>query len=345
MSISPSPAALIEFDRHVSDDLESALERGGSLRPLVDLGLADPRVDVQLRRRGSTSWASFYCGLTSILDVVERGGKLVFKAHPTHQAAGAFDAEWSSAASIDGAQERISMVASYLTRLLLPGGVSQRYTDGEGALQTAIARVVSSEFGVFQREVVPSFPSEAIRDQLVDPLMERMWSAIESHPEQDKWWPGVRDRGAKPRSGLEIDLLGIDRMGRLLVIEAKPSDELKGLAWAPGQVRLYSEVMAMWLENDPAAPDHINEMVDQRARIGLSTASHHVPTNGSIRIVPVVAVGPTQPSSIAMDRMREVHKALSTVPPQSSQIDLLEIWRHDALGQRRSVTVPDPSRV
>lgn len=182
----------LAFNRQVSADLESALSPGGILRPLVDLALADPRMDVQLRRNKSVSWVSFYCGLTSILDVVEKGGQFRFAAHLTHQAKGRFNTEWLSYAPAKDGARRAAEVAVYLRRMLAPGGVSTRYTAKEGALQASIARLVSDEFGVFQREAVVSFPSKVIRTQVVEPFQNQIWAAIQAVEVPAKWWPGGR---------------------------------------------------------------------------------------------------------------------------------------------------------
>lgn len=282
---------------------------------------------------------SFYCGLTSVLDIVERGGRISFKAHPTHAKAGKFEPEWRTASPIGDQHQRITAVQAYFARMLAPDKVSTRYTSREGQVQTSISRAASGDFGVFQREAVPSFPSVDARNALVDPLVARSRAAMAAQGKQPDWWPGVRDRGKQSRPGLETDLLGIDSAGRLLVIEVKPSDEIKGLAWAPGQVRLYSEVMAAWLENDEGAAALIDEMADQRARIGLPTASHRVSTTEQIRVVPVVAAGPSPLRPVGMDRLSEVHQALTSAPPLSELIDPAEVWQFDAAGTRVDVTV------
>ena len=100
--------------------------------------------------------------------MVERAGQLRFKAHLTHRGAGSFVDEWSSPVSIAVAQARVPSVKEYLARMLRPAKVNQRYTSTEGAIQTAISRRVSDDYGVFQREAVVSFPSEAIRTQIVE---------------------------------------------------------------------------------------------------------------------------------------------------------------------------------
>lgn len=327
------------FNRVVSAALETALVPTGALRPLVDCGLADPRVDVQLRTQGSTSWATLYCGLTSVLDIIESKGRFRLRAAEKHKGKGKFDEEWTAAVPIVDLQASTAAVLGYLGRILDKDGVDARYTNSEGQVQTDISRAPADDFGMFQREALPSFRSTSERTNFVDPLLDREWDAMQAADERPDWWPGVRDNGKKSRSGLETDLVGIDNQGRLLVVEVKPSSEVKGLAWAPGQVRLYSEVLAAWASTDPEAASSINGMADQRERLGLPVTAHRVPTNAPIRILPVIAVGPTPMKALYRDRMQRVHDQLMSAPLVfGSVIDPVELWEFDEHGVRTKVT-------
>ena len=245
---------LVSFDRTVSATLEGALLPGGELEWLMDaLSAAPVALDVQLRAdsRRSHSWVSVYAGLTSVLDVHESGGQFRLEAHTTHRVAAGFHSSWRSAQPAAALTKARSRISEYLTRILAPGAVDVRYTGREGRVQTLISTAASDAFGVLQREAVPAFTSAPLRDRLVDPLKQRILSAVAPGPQPPAWWPGVRDRGAPVRLGLETDLMGIDHHGRLLVIEVKPADTVEGITWAPGQARLYAEVFALWLELDP----------------------------------------------------------------------------------------------
>jgi hypothetical protein len=157
----------------------------------------------------------------------------------------------------------------------------------------------------------------------------------------------VRDRGALVRLGLETDLMGIDHQGRLLVIEVKPADAVEGITWAPGQARLYAEVFALWLELDPNASVALAHMAAQRRRLSLPAPSWALPEQSKIRIVPVIAIGDGKRSPQALVRLVKIHTALQASPSLSSRLDPLEVWHHDATGQRehqwRPGTDPTPS--
>ena len=207
--------------------------------------------------------------------------------------------------------------------------------------------LTADAFGVLQREAVPAFTSAPLRDHLVVPLQQRILTAVAPGPQSPAWWPGVRDRGAPVRLGLETDLMGIDHQGRLLVIEVKPADAVEGITWAPGQARLYAEVFALWLELDPNASVALAEMAAQRRRLSLPAPSWTLPEQSKIRVVPVIAIGDGKRSPQALDRLVKIHNALCGSRSLSSRLDPLEVWHHDATGQReyqwRPGTDPTPS--
>jgi hypothetical protein len=71
--------------------------------------------------------------------------------------------------------------------------------------------------------------------------------------------------------GPKADLLGVDDAGRLLVIEAKPPDELKGIVWAPVQLRFCSRLFAMLYQNVHYV-EVLEAMLDQRVALELTAA-------------------------------------------------------------------------
>jgi hypothetical protein len=97
------PWADLRFDRVASQDLMAELEEGGQFHDLLERRVKSEIADVQLRReqRGKRSWASLYIGLTSVLDLDERGGQFRLRAHATHKKAGQFDETWATWQSAD----------------------------------------------------------------------------------------------------------------------------------------------------------------------------------------------------------------------------------------------------
>lgn len=324
------------FDRVVSDELLDAVRPGGGFDTLVERRNTASTVglDVQLRRdqRGTQSWASLMLGLTNVLDLFEQNGRYWLRAHRTHQQAGGFDPAWSSPRSAAELPALRSDVQGYLDRILGPGGVDSSHVSREGKVQAAMCSMASAEYGVVQREAAISFASQPIKDGIVVPRAAAITDTVRrATPPGAPWWPGVRDRGVMPSLGTETDVLAFDSAGRLLVIEVKPAEEIKGLAWGPAQVRLYADLFASWLDaDDGLARDRLTVMADQRRALGL--LGDRWRPSSELRVLPVLAIGTGQMSREAMPRISAIAQALESVHWSSERVDPFEVWLLDDTG-------------
>jgi hypothetical protein len=147
----------------------------------------------------------------------------------------------------------------------------------------------------------------------------------------------VRDKGADPRLGEEVDFLAVDELGRLLVVEAKPAEALAGIGWGPAQVRFYAELFARLLDQDNDAVGVLNAMLEQRVTLGL--ASPLVPLVAPVAVVPVLAIGAGTVSPQAHDRLAGVAGVLEAVPRHRS-VQPLEVWTLDQQGRPVSISLP-----
>jgi len=331
------------FDRVVSDALLTELGENGRFHDLIRRRAARPTIaDLQLRReqRGRRSWVSLYIGLTSVLDLDERAGLFRLRAHPTHKKAGQFNADWGRWQDAGALASQWGGVDAYLDRLLADEGIAPRLFQREGVVQAALTSGQSPSYGAVQREAVVSFSSEAAKQSLIAPIQDQIWKAVAEDGRDDPWWPGVRDHGVLPALGNEADLVAVDSRGRLLVIEAKPSDELKGITWAPAQVRLYAEVFAALVEANPATSDLLNEMATQRASLSLLDPAWTFGPTWDLRVVPVVAIGGWPLSPVALERVAAIVAALDASPPLSARLDPLEVWFLNSTGHPSTIWMP-----
>jgi hypothetical protein len=129
------------FDRRVSTALFDQLTAGGCFAGLLGLRAEwAGRADLQLRAsRQPGCHASFYVGLTSVLDVYEAKGRFALRAHRTHRGAGGFDPEWASYGGAFDWVERWPLVEDYLRRLVAGGKIDRRWLDKEGVVQAVVA--------------------------------------------------------------------------------------------------------------------------------------------------------------------------------------------------------------
>lgn len=138
----------------------------------------------------------------------------------------------------------------------------------------------------------------------------------------EKWWT------PPARLGDECDALAVTPDGKLLVIEIKPGDSLKGITWAPAQVQHYANLFQAWInEPNPGSPspkDVLAGMVEQRVEVGLLPSTARVTFTDLIEVVPVVAVGPGA-KPIAWNRLREVAERIEAMGKSGSAIQLWDV--------------------
>lgn len=331
------------FNRVVSDALMQELGEGGRFHEFVARALDEADVvDVQLRRepRGRRSWATLYVGLTSILDLDERAEQYRLRADATHRAKGGFAPGWNTWQSASHLAASWPQISKYLDTLLAGGGVANRLWEREGVVHAALCSGRSDAYTAVQREARVSAASTAASLALASTWRQAIYNGIRGAGRTDPWWPGVRDHGEDPPLGLKADLIGVDPLGRLLVVEAKPSTELKGLTWGPAQVRIYAEQFAALLDDNDEAGALLNKMAHQRHQLGLSGPPFRFADQESLRVVPVLAIGAGPRSPVALDRLQQVAEALQAIPPANGRIDPLEVWLLDPTGHPVTIWRP-----
>lgn len=228
----------LRFDRRVSGALLAALRDPTALGPLLDYAAQwSWLLDVQLRRasKGHGGWATLYGGLTGVLHVHERAGLFRLDAHTRWRTAGGFQDGWATWRPLPALVEDLDDVLRYVDTVFT--GLPDRHWGAEGIVHAAICKRRSSGYRVIQREASPSFRSQTVKDGVLLPLHQRIQHTVTASGRADPWWPGMAGGGTVPPMGTSADVLAVDDEGRLLVIEAKPSTALKGIVWAPAQVR------------------------------------------------------------------------------------------------------------
>ncbi|MFN8035390.1 MAG: hypothetical protein U0V73_05605 [Acidimicrobiia bacterium] len=322
----------MEFNRRVSETLMEALAPDGFAASLIATRSSNPgRFDVQLRRNrsGLRSWASLYAGLTTILDVDEQNGLFRLRAHPTHRKAGGFNSDWHSPQTRSELAAAWPAVMQYVTAA--DAAVARRHVQAEGAVHAALCSGAADEYFVIQREASIAFDNESGKERICTELVDPIYAAVGEASDGEPWWPGVSDGGRRQALGTGLDILAIDRSGRLLAIEAKPANALAGIVWGPAQVRFYAELFARLLSTNTDSIGHLEAMLAQRITLKLTSTDAPETLSEPRVVVPVLAIGPGLISAVARSRMTSVALAVERAEG-SATIAPLEVWRLDDHG-------------
>lgn len=318
--------SLPRYDRRVPQELVDAL----ATRPMHELvelvldqfGRANA-LDLQLRARpgASDAWATLYVGHTQVLGVYHgpRGFWLIGQregAFGGRLDASLFDEAWERPQPREQLVESWGRVMDYVRAAI--EAVPDRYKK-EGVLQAQLARPRGdAEFAAIDRESIVSFPGESSR--ILEQERARVMAARDTLRETQPWV------SEKKGFGDEVDLLAVDRQGRVLIVEAKDGADTTGLGLALAQVGLYRRLFARWVDVCSEAASILTGMLEQRRALGLapdgaySVADPVTPEN----LVPVIAIRPkVKNATVANERMVEVRNALEG---QGVELPGLQIW-------------------
>jgi hypothetical protein len=187
----------------------------------------------------------------------------------------------------------------YLNKVL-PVIEKSRWFGKEGTVQTAVTRLAHDGMTVFDREACPSFTDTAEKTNVMAKEAALLNAGLSG---QEKWW-------AIPRLGEECDAVALDRHGRMLAVEVKPSTaNAKSIVWAPLQAAYYARLFQRWIESDPGHAKAIDGLIQQRTRLGLTTTGPHT-AGQPLDVVPMVIIGGGDPTKEVLRRCREVRSRI-----------------------------------
>ena len=312
----------IRYDRRVAQDFLAHFMKGGVAYSLTEYaGKARYPVDLQMRHNPKTGvdHASLYVGLTSVLNVMAKPKpvpSLSLDAHKTwSEGPYGFDLSWRSASPIGSWKSQWIHVEEYLEKVIPSASVSHGRT--EGAVQAAASAFSDGSRVMLDREVTPHFLNTQVKNSVLGPISKELADALSrSRPVP----------GKPPGSfGAECDLLALDRRGRLLAVEVKPS--VSSLVWTPAQATMYSRVLQAWVDDDsgesPGWQAVVTGMLQQRRQLGLAPRiSIDLPERPVV--VPVIAVQ-RGASTELISRLWKVQEALLAEGVGDPSLEVYEV--------------------
>jgi hypothetical protein len=267
------------YDRRADEHFLRLFEAQGLFRTVTEYARkARYPIDLQFLRNPKTSaqHASVYVGLTTVLDIHWKPGKVKLAAHPTWQLSG-FDPGWASWTSIDDLGAWIDAVEVYLDAVIPKAAAGSAAV--EGAVQAAVSSFASDRLVMLDREVQLHFRDMPTKQRVLGEVSADLLSALGSAPVS----------GSRPVSfGGECDLLAVDRTGRLRAVEVKPRG-VSSIVWAPAQTIVYARLLSKWRRHDPDAVKIVDGMIEQRSLLNLVSDRPPAPSDRP-EVVPMLAI-------------------------------------------------------
>ncbi|MDH4118424.1 MAG: hypothetical protein OEW30_13650 [Acidimicrobiia bacterium] len=320
---------MLSMDRRVPESLTASLQNDGVLHGVLRFVFEDRSVrDLQLRAllgdaAAGRGTASVYVGMSAVLsvDVSQRG--LRFQTHQSYRGRAPVNLPWNE--WLD--EETVSGTARHVEAFLewSASAVDERWIRKEGRVHAALAAHDGGTFMPVNREVSVGFDSTPERDLWTASVLAEMEARLHGDS-------GVATKG---RFGTGLDILGVDRRGRVLAIEAKPAGAAAGIRRGPLQVWVYAQMMRDWATQQADAPAVISGMAQQRHRLGLCEPAldPHLP----VLIVPVLAIGEGKVNSRALADARSLGERLSS--GSGTGIEPMELWLLGEHGRVESLEV------
>lgn len=300
------------YNRSLSKEFSALIEPKGQLRWLFDFVKQRSDLDFLIGRSGQRGrekdWISIYRGLTRIVrftntisrevvhvDAAEKYKKLepgIFgrKRFPLDNRAGLVSL-------IDKISKDPKLIGSYDNH-------KEGYYQNELSRKYGICGSASSEFVIVDKEAVVGYENMAEKDSVFGSLRTKYKQLHESisNEHSKRYVKYSQNRSA----GNELDFLGVDTSGNILLIEYKhgrDSQNTAGIYMSPLQIGLYYDIFSK-LDN-PDLLRAVTQMIRQKQKIGLIHPDWRLPKlNGNI--IPVLIISYYNYNSTAKEKYGEI---------------------------------------
>jgi hypothetical protein len=295
------------YDRTLSPDFASLLERNGALRWLFHFVWGRDDLDFLVGKSGNTQWISVYRGLSRMVTVspTAKGG-IKYDAAEAYKE---MDPSLFGAVTKDDIRD-VSGRLEALRESIANDKKYNRYfnNEKEGFYQNKLSRAAGiraaadSEFVVVDKEAVIGYRDAKVKQAKLGGSRQRYrdiqakLSKIDSNP--------YGANLTKKALGNELDFLAVDRSGNILLIEYKHGTNTSGIYLSPLQIGLYYDIFTTHIDRDHLC-ESVCKMFRQKQQIGLIHSAWKMPTLSG-KILPVLIISEYNSNSCAKEKFGEV---------------------------------------
>lgn len=269
-------------------------------------------------------WISIYRGLSRIVKITKSRGLNKFKltAHEKYVAEepGLFEKDM-----IEDYQEEVMkpQLISLIKKVELNKKID--FYKKEGVGQTLFSKSYglnnknNHDFLIFDKEVVIGFENKMVKDEYLGKLKQKYQQFLIKLPDEYGTTKNQKSLGT------ELDFLGIDKDGYIMVVEFKDGSSTSGIYLAPCQVAMYLEIIKdNFNENPKNAESNIFKIIHQKKLAGLLPEDWKVPQK-IIGFKPIIITYNLKRNSTAIAKYNDVLSKLNSFLSNGLLKDI-ELW-------------------
>lgn len=294
------------YKRVLKDSTIDLLKQNGQLRWLFEFVKSHKELDFLVGKNNRKEWISVYRGLSRIFIILPNGQNICIDGDQKYQD---LQPDLFGIRSIN--QPFQTEIKSLINKISAQAQFDRYYNNKkEGYYQNILSRRFgicgssSDEFVILDKEVVIGYKDEAEK-QLILGTMQSKYKALQC--EFSQHYPEAYGKDLSKKSvGNELDFLGLDKHGNLLVIEYKHGTNTSGIYLSPLQIGLYLDIFNAYIARfSQELQSTIFKMLKQKQEIGLINSDWIAPA--SIKeVIPVLIISACNYRSCAKQKYSEI---------------------------------------
>lgn len=294
------------YNRAISKEFASLLEKKGELRWLFDFVKNHSELDFLIGKNNSKEWISIYRGLTRIVSIspskettIQISGagkykKIVPNLYGRKQTNENFQNDIELL--IDQIEQERSFDRYFNNK-------KEGYYQNELSRKFGIYGSPDSAFVIIDKETVIGYEDAAEKNSIFGSiqLKYKRLQKLVSEEDPERFGKDLENKTI----GNELDFLALDKAGNILLIEYKHGNNTSGIYLSPLQIGLYFDIFTKYPK--PDLESAVLEMLEQKKKIGLINPAWKVPDTIK-EIIPVLIISEYDEKSSAKAKFAEILK-------------------------------------
>lgn len=292
------------YNRTISTDLAKLISPDGQLRWLFEFVKSRNDLDFLIQKNKSKECISIYRGLTKILSIQLRGKQSLIKISGDKKYKNLcpelFEEKNSTGLSQDSINRLIDKIASTKTLSGYYENKKEGYHQSIFSRKFGILSQANSDFVILDKEAVIGYKDKNEKDSSFGPVQKKYKLLQEkiSKINAAEYGSHLETKSI----GNEVDFIGVDKEGNILLVEYKHGINTSGIYLSPLQIGLYYDLFKSF--SIEMLKYSLDSMLKQKKSIGLINPLWKQVSFKSI--IPVLVISEYNKLSSAKNKFEEI---------------------------------------